>query len=85
MRALETQRIAGAAIDVAEVEPLSKHDPLLRLSNLVVTPHIASASVATRQRMARMAVDNLVEALDGKTPRNCVNVDAAARAAERPN
>ena len=82
-RALETQRIAGAAIDVAEVEPLSKQDPLLRLPNLLVTPHIASASVATRQRMARMAVDNLLEALEGKTPRNCVNVDAIGRGNER--
>ncbi len=80
LRALETRRIAGAAIDVTEVEPLPKHDPLLRLPNLLVTPHIASASVATRQRMARMAVDNLLEALDGKTPGNCVNADAVAHA-----
>jgi glyoxylate reductase len=85
LRALETQRIAGAAIDVAEVEPLPKHDPLLRLPNLLVTPHIASASVATRQRMARMAVDNLVEALEGKTPPNCVNVGAVDRGRERPS
>jgi glyoxylate reductase len=83
-RALETQRIARAAIDVAELEPLSKHDPLLRLPNLLVTPHIASASVATRQRMARMAVDNLLEALEGKPPRNGVNIDAIGRGNERP-
>jgi glyoxylate reductase len=75
-RALETRRIAGAAIDVTEVEPLPKHDPLLRMPNLLVTPHIASASVATRQRMARMAVDNLIEALEGRMPRHGVNVDA---------
>jgi len=78
LRALEGRRIAGAAIDVAEVEPIPKHDMLLRVPNLLVTPHIASASVATRQRMARMAVDNLVEALQGNTPANCVNRDALA-------
>jgi phosphoglycerate dehydrogenase-like enzyme len=72
-RALESQRIAGAAIDVTEVEPLPKHDPLLRLPNLLVTPHIGSASVATRERMARMAVDNLTAALHGKTPAHVVN------------
>jgi gluconate 2-dehydrogenase len=49
------------------------------MPNLVVTPHIASASVATRQRMAGMAVDNLLEALDGKTPAHCVNADAIDR------
>lgn len=73
LRALENGKIAGAAIDVAEVEPIPKADMLLRVPNILVTPHIASASVATRQRMAAMAVDNIIEALDGKTPPNCVN------------
>ena len=73
MRALESQAIAGAAVDVAEVEPLPRHDPLLRLPNLLATPHIASASVATRSRMAEMAVDNLLSALAGETPAHCVN------------
>lgn len=85
LRALESQRIAAAAIDVAEVEPLPKHDPLLRMPNLLVTPHIASASVATRQRMARMAVDTIIEALEGKTPEHCVNVDAVRASSERPD
>ena len=73
MRALDSKVIAGAAIDVAEVEPLPQHDPLLRLPNLLATPHIASASVATRSRMAEMAVDNLLSALAGETPAHCVN------------
>ena len=85
LRALESQRIAAAAIDVAEAEPVPKHDMLLRMPNLLVTPHIASASVATRQRMARMAVDNIVEALEGKTPEHCVNVDAVRASSERPD
>jgi glyoxylate reductase len=72
-RALESRRIAAAAIDVAQVEPLPKHDMLLRLPNLIVTPHIASASVATRTRMADLAVENLLAGLAGQRPPHCVN------------
>ncbi len=78
-RALESGRIAGAAIDVTEVEPLSKNDPLLRLPNLLVTPHIGSASVAARARMAAMAVDNLLAALEGRRPPQCVNPEVLTR------
>jgi glyoxylate reductase len=73
LRALESHTIAGAAIDVAEMEPVPPHDPLLRVPNLIVTPHIASASVATRARMADMAVENLLAGLAGRRPPNCVN------------
>ena len=72
-RALESGAITGAAIDVTEAEPLSKNDPLLRLANLLVTPHIGSASVATRANMAGLAVDNLLAALGGRRPAHCVN------------
>ncbi|MGB2694536.1 MAG: D-glycerate dehydrogenase [Dehalococcoidia bacterium] len=72
-RALERKQIAGAAIDVTEAEPLSKDDMLLRQPNLLVTPHIASASVATRNRMAEMAVENLLAGLAGRRPPQCVN------------
>ena len=78
-RALETKQIAAAASDVAEAEPLPKQDPLLRLPNFLITPHIASASVATRGRMADIAVDNLLAALAGKSPPNCVNPQALDR------
>jgi glyoxylate reductase len=74
-RALESRRIAAAAIDVAQVEPVPKHDMLLRLPNLIVTPHIASASVATRTRMADLAVENLLAGLEGRRPPHCVNPD----------
>ena len=84
LRALETNQIAAAAIDVAEVEPIAKHDMLLRMPNLLVTPHIASASVATRQRMARIAADTILEALEGKTPEHCVNAAAVQAGSERP-
>ena len=80
-RALTSHKIAAAAIDVTETEPLSAHDPLLRLPNLLVTPHIASASVATRERMAAMAVEHLLSALAGETPPHCVNAQALAQQA----
>jgi lactate dehydrogenase-like 2-hydroxyacid dehydrogenase len=79
LRALGSRAIAAAAIDVTENEPLPKHDPLLRMPNLLVTPHIASASVATRTRMADLAVENLLAALDGKQPEHCVNPGALAQ------
>jgi len=74
-RALSLGRIAGAALDVTDPEPLEPNDPLLGLPNVIVTPHIASASVATRSRMARLAVENLLEALAGRVPKHAVNRD----------
>ena len=74
-RALSQGRIAGAALDVTDPEPLEPNDPLLGLPNVIVTPHIASASVATRSRMARLAVENLLEALAGRVPKHAVNRD----------
>lgn len=64
--ALEAGRIAGAALDVTDPEPLPPDHPLLSLENCVVTPHIASASVATRSAMAGLAVSNLVAGLCGE-------------------
>jgi len=75
-RALRDGRIAAAALDVTDPEPIAADDPLLTLENCIVTPHIASASVATRSRMAMLAAGQLVQALEGRTPRNLVNRDA---------
>jgi len=58
--------IAGAALDVTEPEPLPADDPLLEAPNLLVVPHVGSATVRTRERMAEMAVENLLAALAGK-------------------
>jgi glyoxylate reductase len=77
--ALERKEIAAAGIDVTEVEPLPADSPLLRLPNLIITPHIGSASVATRRRMADTAVDNALAALRGEIPQHCVNPEAARR------
>ena len=60
--ALREGRIAAAGLDVFEGEP-QVHPDLLALSNVVLTPHIASATVATRQAMADLAADNLIAAL----------------------
>ena len=65
-RALAEKRIAGAAIDVTEPEPLPRDHPLLRLTNLVITPHLGSAGSRTRLRMGQMTVDNIRAGLQGK-------------------
>jgi glyoxylate reductase len=64
-RALEDGRLAAAALDVTEPEPLPADDPLLAAPNLIVVPHIGSATRTARERMAHMAVDNLLAGLAG--------------------
>ena len=61
--ALRDGRIAGAGLDVTEVEPIDPASPLLTMNNVVVLPHIGSASLATRAKMADIAVTNLRAAL----------------------
>jgi len=65
-RALTEGRIAGAALDVTDPEPLPAGDPLLEAPNLIVVPHLGSATVRTREKMAAMAVENLLAALAGR-------------------
>lgn len=72
VKALKAGEIAGAGLDVYENEP--KFEPeLAKLKNVVMVPHIASATIATRSSMAEMAAGNLVAALKGEMPPNCVN------------
>jgi glyoxylate reductase len=73
--ALRTKRIAGAGLDVFEDEP-KVHPGLLELENLALTPHIGSASGATRRRMATRAAENCVAALEGRRPPDLVNPEA---------
>jgi glyoxylate reductase len=65
-RALQDGAIAGAALDVTDPEPLPPDDPLLQAPNLIVVPHIGSATRRTRERMSDLAVDNLLAGLDGR-------------------
>jgi lactate dehydrogenase-like 2-hydroxyacid dehydrogenase len=71
--ALRDQTIAYAALDVTDPEPLSAQDPLVMLPNCLIVPHIASASVATRTKMAVMAAENLRAGLAGHPLPHCVN------------
>lgn len=64
--ALSTERICGAGIDVTQPEPLPRNHPLLRLQNLVITPHLGSASDRTRRRMIEMTIENLRAGLAGR-------------------
>ncbi|MGH2842560.1 MAG: 2-hydroxyacid dehydrogenase [Solirubrobacteraceae bacterium] len=64
--ALHTGQIAGAALDVTDPEPLPPHDPLWRAPNLLVVPHIGSATWTARERMAQIAVENLLAGLEGR-------------------
>jgi glyoxylate reductase len=72
-QALKEHRIAFAALDVTEPEPLPPDSPLLTLDNILVTPHIASASHITREKMSVMAAENLLAGLKGKRLPYCVN------------
>ena len=74
-KALAAGQIDSAAIDVTDPEPIASNSRLLQLENLIVTPHIGSASRQTRQRMASMAIENLVAGLKGERLPNCVNPD----------
>ena len=64
--ALTARRIHAAALDVTDPEPLPRDHPLLRLDNLIITPHLGSATVETRRKMAEMSIVNLFAGLDGK-------------------
>jgi glyoxylate reductase len=74
-KALKEGWIAGAGLDVFEQEPTPIDNPLLKLNNVVVAPHISSASLETRSRMAEMVAENLVAFFQGKKPPNLVNAD----------
>ncbi len=75
-KALLEGRIAGAALDVTSPEPISKDDPLVFMENVLITPHIASASAATLRRMGLMAADNVIARLRGEKMPACLNPEA---------
>ena len=73
--ALRSGEIAYAALDVTDPEPIQTDHPLLGMENVTLLPHIASATVGTRLKMSQMTVDNILAALRGELPPNCVNSD----------
>ena len=73
VEALRAGAIGGAALDVTVPEPLPVDHPLFEFPNVVITPHIGSASHATRARMAEMAARNIIAVLAGEEPPNPVN------------
>ena len=79
VEALRSGRLAAAGLDVFAQEPLDPASPLLALPNVVLTPHIGSASEATRARMIDLAVDNLLTALAGEQMPHCANPAVYAR------
>jgi glyoxylate reductase len=79
VRALNQGWIAGAALDVTDPEPLPTEHPLLLCPNLTIAPHIGSATHATREAMADMAVDNLLAALRGERMPHCANAEVYER------
>ena len=71
--ALENRKIAAAALDVTDPEPLPQDHPLYRLPNCFVVPHIGSATQKTRRKMAELACDNLLAGLEDRPLPHCVN------------
>jgi glyoxylate reductase len=72
-RSLKAGHLGGAGLDVTDPEPIAKNDPLLTLPNVVISPHIGSATDTTRNLMADIATENIIAVLGGRPPRFCAN------------
>jgi glyoxylate reductase len=77
--ALRAGRPAGAGLDVFETEPIDSENPLLKMENVVLLPHVGSATEATRQAMVDLAADNVLAVLQGKPPLTPVNPEVLSR------
>jgi glyoxylate reductase len=73
VEALRAGQIAGAGLDVTDPEPVDPNHPLVNMENVIVTPHIASASIGARNKMATLTADNLLAGLRGERLPNVVN------------
>ena len=76
IRALKENRIAGAGLDVFEKEPLDADNPLLKMDNVILLPHIGSANTKTRGNMSEIAAENLLAVLKGQPPLYWLNPEA---------
>jgi phosphoglycerate dehydrogenase-like enzyme len=80
VEALESRHLAGAALDVFEVEPLPLDSPLRALENVILAPHVGGATIEADARLDEMVGENLLRVLDGLPPFNIVNgVQAGTR------
>lgn len=79
VEALRDGDILAAALDVTDPEPIPADHPLVAMSNCLIVPHIASASVDTRNKMATLAVQNCLAVLRGDTPPSCVNPEVLTK------
>lgn len=79
VEALRDRQILAAALDVTDPEPIPADHPLVAMANCLIEPHIASASVTTRNKMATLAVQNCLAVLWGETPPHCVNPEVLTR------
>lgn len=77
--ALKNRQIFSAGLDVFEEEPMDPNNPLLSLDNVVLSPHLASASIQARSKMAELAASNLIEVLKGKTPKAIANREVLSK------
>lgn len=73
VEALDSGKLAGAALDVFDPEPIPGDHPLLSMPNVIITPHIASSTTATRRRMAAMTIENIHAGLAGNKLPHCAN------------
>ncbi len=76
---LESGRLAGAAMDVFETHPIAPNSPLLKLGNVILTPHIGGATDGTLERQSRMILDDLWRFLRGEIPENLVNPEVLSQ------
>ena len=76
VHALSERRIAGAALDVFETQPIAPDSPLLRLDNVILTPHLGGATDETVERHSAMMADDVLRWLDGERPERLVNPEA---------
>lgn len=79
VEALQQGKFRAVALDVTDPEPLPSEHALYGFDNVIITPHIASATEATRLEMARLAVDNIIAVLEGGDPPNCLNPEVLDR------
>ncbi|SFL96035.1 2-hydroxyacid dehydrogenase [Pelosinus propionicus] len=84
VEALQTGEIAYAALDVTDPEPLAQDHPILKLSNILITPHIGSATLETRTAMAQLTVDNILAGLADRPMAACVNASKITEKNEKP-